>query len=364
MKNIIKICILFSFFLTTSCLKEDDGIISIPPLTGATLTPEVGGASQPNQVWIDLSNPENGSITTHRTAWDLGFYTGDQFKVILNNSILMAADAIDSDNIDAVSESDFTNLINNLMPSAGFPVEYIDDVAGNYLEEGGTAIAEISSNDLENKVYLVKLGYETYQGTDIPPYSAYTIGDSRGYLKIRILRNDENSYKIQYAELNATTHEEFIVEKNNSHHFTFFSFDTENVVEIQPEKKNWDICFTIWNNEIEGFGTYTYSDFILNNTMDGVGSYQITTDPLTVETDYVNFTIDDVNETLFVYNDQRAIGATWRSTVSGTTSTPVVYADRFYVVKDPDGILYKLRFISMLDENNMRGYPKFEYSTL
>ena len=364
MKNILNLSVLFLLILTTSCLKEDEDSFTIPPLTGATLTPEVGGASQPNQVWIDLSNPENGSVATHRTAWDLGFYTGDQFKVILNNSILMAAGAIESTNIDAVSESDFTGLQNSLMPSAGFPVEYIDDVAGNYLEENGTAIDEISSTAEDNKVYLLKLGYETYQGTDIPPYSAYTIGDARGYLKIRILRNDENSYKIQYAELNASTHSEFIVEKSETHHFTFFSFDTEDVVTIQPEKKNWDLCFTIWNNEIEGFGTYTYSDFILNNTMDGVGSYQITTDPLTVEADYSNFSMEDVDESLFVYNDQRAIGGTWRSTVNGTTSTPVVHADRFYILKDPDGITYKLRFISMLDENNMRGYPKFEYSPL
>lgn len=364
MKNIIKLSILLTIFFTSSCLKEDDGTISIPSLTGATLSPNVGGASQPNQVWIDLSDPENGTTTTHRNDWDLGFYTGDEFKVILNNSELMAAGSVDSYDIDAVSEADFSELLDLLLPPAGWSAEFIDAVNGNILDEGGTAIDEIRVNDAENKVYLLKLGYETYQGSDIPPYSTYTVGDARGFIKIRILRNDENSYKIQYAELNSDTHSEFIVEKTNTHHFNFFSFETESLVEIQPEKKNWDLCFTIFNNEIVGYGTYTYADFILHNTMDGVGVYQVTTDPLTAEADYAQFTLDNVDESLFVYNDQRTIGGNWRSTVSGTTSTPVVYADRFFILKDPDGILFKLRFISMLDENNMRGYPKFEYAPL
>lgn len=363
MKNIVKlssICLLFSL---VSCLKEDDGAIAIPPLEGGILAPEVGGATQPNQVWVDLSNPEN-SKTSLRTDWDLGFYSGEEFLVIINNSILMATASIESTDIDAVSQSDFSTLLNELSPAAGWSADFIDDVAGNYLEENGTAIDPISLNDSDNKVYLLKLGYDIYQGSNVPPFSVYSVGDARGYKKIRILRNDENSYKIQYADLNDTNHSEFIVEKSSSHHFSFFSFNTENLADIQPAKKNWDICFTIWNNEIEGFGTYTYADFIISNSMDGVGVYQVTTDPLTANDDYNNFTVDQVDETQFVYNDQRVIGSNWRSTVSGTTSTPVVYADRFFVLKDTDGILFKIRFLSMLDGNNMRGYPKFEFEPL
>ncbi len=363
MKNIIFKSILLSFlFLSVSCLKEDDGIIVIPPQEGIILTPDVGGASQPNQVWVDLSTQEES--VNKRTDWDLGFYGGAEFRVILNNSILMAAAPIESHNIDAVSEGDFSDLISTLTPPASWPEQYMDDVAGNYLNDG-TVIDEISENDAENKVYLVKLGYNTYpHNSDIPPYSTYTIGDSRGFKKIRVLRNDENSYKIQYADLNSTTHSEFIVEKEPEYNFSFFSFNTENLAQIQPEKNNWDICFTIWNNVIEGYGTYTYADFIISNTMSGVGSYEIVTDPSTLEDDYSNFSTDDVDASLFVYNDQRAIGANWRSTVSGTTSTPVVKADRFYVLRDAEGLLFKIRFLSMLDENNMRGYPQFEYEPL
>src|SRR5690606_39473351 len=68
---------------------------------------------------------------------------------------------LDSNNIDAVNENDFSELMNLLNPAAGWPAEYLDDVAGNYFQENGTAIDEISTTDQDNKVYLVKLGYET-----------------------------------------------------------------------------------------------------------------------------------------------------------------------------------------------------------
>src|SRR5690606_14526075 len=102
---------------------------------------------------------------------------------------------------------------NILMPAAGFSGDYIDNENGDYLNDG-TVIGEISEIEAENKVYLVKLGYELYEGSDVPANSAYTIGASRGFKKVRILRNDEHSYKIQFADLNDTEHSEFIVEKD------------------------------------------------------------------------------------------------------------------------------------------------------
>lgn len=347
-------------FFATSCLKEDDGIISVPPLEGTTMSPEVGGAAQPYQVWIDLSNQDQ--VQNHRNDWDLGFYSGDEFHVILNNSIMMAAGSIESTNIDAVNETNFTNLLSILSPGAGFPGDYIDDVNGDYVHNG-TAIKSISANAADNKVYLLKMGYKPYEGT-IPEYAAYTAGDSRGYKKIRILRNGENSYKIQYADLNATTHQEAIISKDSDYHYTFFSIENNQTIKIQPTKENWDFYFTVWNNVIEGHGTYIYPDFVINNKMSGVGSYYITTSPLTLEADFNSFSMAQVDESLFNYEDQRAIGGTWRSTVSGTTSTPIIQTDRFYVLKDAEGVYFKLRFLSMLNENNERGYPIFEYDPL
>lgn len=360
MKKYILSSILILSFLAASCLKEDDGPVAVTPV-GSVLAPEVGGAAQPNQVWVDLGSATMKS--TPRPAWDLGFYSGAEFRVILNNSTLMAAAPVDVTDIDQVNQSHFTQLMSILEIPAGFSEQYIDDPAGNYLNNG-TVINEVSANDAENKVYLVKLGYDTYTGNDIPANTTYTIGNSRGFIKVRILRNDNNSYKIQYAELNSTTHFEYIVEKNPDYHFSFFSFKTDGLADVQPEKKNWDICFTVWNNVIEDYGTYTYADFIISNTLSGVGVYQVNSTAQNLDLDFNNFTAENVDENLFVTNDQRALGSSWRTTVSGTSSDPVVYGDRFYVIKDADGYLFKLRFISMLGPDNERGHPQFEYEPL
>jgi len=371
MKKILFAFSISSLFFTTSCLHEDDGAIQIPPLSGTLMSPDMGGANQRYQVWIDLSAPvpmegeeDQRQKKNLRTAWDLAFYNGDEFRVILNYSIFMTAGSINSTNIDEVNEADFAMLLETFSPGAGIPPQYIDNIKGDYFTPNGTAIKEISANDAENKVYLVKLGYDYYHGNDIPPYNVYTSGDFRGYKKVRILRHGEDGYLIQYADLNSTSHQEFIIHKNPEYHFTFFSMVNESTVEIQPKKNNWDICFTVWNNVIEGYGTYIYPDFVLSNRLSGVGVYGIITDATNLEMAFNNFTLADVNEALFKYDDQRVIGSDWRSTVNGTSSSPIVHPDRFYVIKDPNGQMFKLRFLSMLGPNNERGFPKFEYDPL
>ena len=359
-KSILYLVLIAISFAHSACLSEEDAAISISPLTGVLASPNVGGPSQPNQVWIDLSTQAHQ--VNQRTEWDLGFYAGDEFRVILNYSIMMAAGSINSTDIDAVNSSDFESLKNEMSSIAGLSPTFIDNVKGDYLNDG-TVIQEISAVDAENKVYLLKLGYNLYQG-EIPMYTTNVTGTSRGYKKIRILRNDANSYKIQYADLNDTSHQEFIVQKDSDFHFSFFSFETENVVSIQPLKQEWDICFTVFNNVIPVLGTYIFSDFVLSNTLSNVASYEVIGDPLSIENQYNQFSISSVNPSLFIENDQTSIGANWRVTVDGTVSMPVINSDRFYVIRDSEGVFYKLRFISMLNESNQRGYPLFEYEAL
>lgn len=347
-------------FLNLACLKEDDVMIDIPNLEGNIISPDLGGPNQANQVWVDLSTQETHSNL--RSDWDLGFYTGEQFRVILNYSTIMAAAKTQSNDINAVTQNDFQSIINDISASAPLLPSYIDNIYGDYFNNG-TAIDEISPIDEENKVYLLKLGYEPFYGS-IAPYATNPTGEFRGYRKIRILKNDENSYKIQFANLNDTDYQEVIVHKDSNYHFTFFSFKDLDTHIIQPPKNDWDLCFTIFNNVIPELGTYIFSDFVLNNSLSNVVAYEIIGNPLTLENEYSSFKASNVNHSLFIENDQTSIGGKWRETVSGTVSTPKIHGDRFYVIKDSEGRLYKLRFISMLNENNERGYPVFIYEEL
>lgn len=326
---------------------------------GTALAAAVGGAMQPNQVFIDLSS---GKMTTAvRTSWDLGFYSGTDFRVVLNNSVKMAAKKLETTNIDEVQVSDDTMIISNGEGS----LNQIDDVRGDISK---TAIAEVSATDAENKVYLINMGSNPATVAPALGKEAAATGTSRGWMKIRVLRSGSD-YKVQYAAIDATTHDEIVISKNAAYNFTFFSLLDKKTVSVEPQKAQWDITFTTFTNET-AFGPgvfvpYFFPDVALSNLKGDAKSYQV----LTTEFTYDNFTLANIDNSKFI-EDQRNIGSNWRSTVGGTDANgnPVsgfaVKTDRFFVVKDPAGNVYKLKFTGGLSDAGERGFPKFQYSLL
>ena len=221
-----------------------------------------------------------------------------------------------------------------------------------------TAIAEVSDTDANNNVYLLNLGFEI--GTEKPATGSVAVsGDARGWKKIRILKSG-NNYVLQYADLDASTHKEVIISKDADYNFSFFSFNTETEVIVEPEKSNWDLNFTVFTNEIVGFGSYGFSDYVVNNTKASAQVYMIDTDvdALTYDT----FTKEDVINSNFT-NDQRSIGSSWRNG-GGPGTLPSLKDNVFYVVNDTDGNLYKLQFLALTDADGERGHPEFVYSLL
>ncbi|PZU80202.1 MAG: hypothetical protein DI529_16810 [Chryseobacterium sp.] len=361
MKKLFIYISIVSGFLFQSCINDNEDPVSVSPVQGSIINPAVGGAAEPNQVWFDLSS---GKETMNiRTDWDLGFYNGSQFKVIINNSIMMAAGAIPNvTNIDSVKESDVTSLKEKVQVANFDPANetYIDTVTGEYIT-GHTAISEIVINDSENAVYLVNMGKDIYQGA-ISTGSVATGGDSRGWMKIQIVRNGAG-YKVKYANISDTTHKEYNITKNSDYNFNFFSLKNEKELLIQPEKHSWDLCFTVFTNTIAGAGTYIYADFVLSNLLGGVAAYEVkVTAPTTGVEAYNNFKAADVDVSKFVTNDHRAIGANWRNPVG--TNGLETYGDRFYVVRDAEGYYFKIRFTRMTNTDGVRGYPQFEYQPL
>ena len=145
------------------------------------------------------------------------------------------------------------------------------------------------------------------------------------------------------------------LQKKPDYNFTFFSLATQNVVNVEPQKNLWDLCFTVFTNEIQGSGSYGYSDFVLNNLKAGVKGYRVA---VTSAVNFGNFAMTNVVESNFI-DDQRVIGAEWRDVFTGSA-----YTDRFYVIKDADGNYYKVRMLEFLNEGGVRGYPKFEYKLI
>ncbi|CAC9976328.1 HmuY family protein [Flavobacterium panici] len=324
---------------------------------GSALSPEVGGSLEPNQVYVDLSS---GTMTkVVRTSWDLGFYSGDKFRVVLNSSLKMAAKLLPTSNIDEVQVADESMIISQGQGNA----TQIDDPTGDFTKT--TAIAEVSATDSENKVYLINMGSNPSTTTPASGSEGSAGGTSRGWKKIRVLKSG-NDYKVQYADIAATTHSEVIVSKNAAFNFTFFSLLDKKTVDVEPQKAQWDLNFTTFTNIIPGATPtpYYYPDFVLSNLKGGAKAYQVLTTAFT----YDAFTLANVDNAKFT-EDQRNIGSNWRSTSAvGADGIPVsqfvLKTDRFFVVKDPAGNIYKLKFTGGASATGERGFPKFQYAIL
>ena len=347
----------------TNCSSDDDNNLPSEPIEvvieGAEVAPTVGGPNQQNQVYVDLST--NTMTSVQRDSWDLGFYSGSDFKVVINGSIYMAAGQLTATDIDAVSSSD--QEVQDLQPQVAVGTfdanntVFVDAPNGDL---SGTAFAEISATDANNHVYLVNLGNEV--GTATASTGSVEIsGDARGWKKVRVLQDGSN-YILQYADLDDTTHQEVTISKDASYNFSFFSFNSNSTVNIEPEKTEWDLNFTVFTNEIPGYGSYGYSDYVVNNTLEDATVYMIDTEVET-ELSYDNFTLADVDATLFSNADRRSIGSSWRNG-GGPGTLPSLKDNVFYIVNDTDGNLYKLKFLALTNDNGERGYPKFVYSLL
>jgi hypothetical protein len=316
---------------------------------GGTFLPNVGGGNEPNQVYIDLSS--NKETVVKRDAWDLGFYGGDEFRVALNGSLYMATSALTTTDINSVNSASVAAL-KPLIAVGTFNPEneaYVDAPDGNILK---IAMAEVSEDNSKNPVYLLNLGVGI--GTTEPNIGSVAIaGDLRGWKKIRVLRNG-NGYKLQYADLDATTYNEVFIEKEANFNFSFFSFNTEEIVNIEPQKEQWDICFTVFTNIIEDAGSYGFSDFVIHNRKGGVTSYELIDKSIS----YQNFSLNDVDD-LLLQESQIVIGSNWRSVFDGTAN-----ANTYYILKDIHHNYYKIQFLDLVNENGERGYPRFEYTLL
>jgi len=316
---------------------------------GSTLTlngivgTELGSAAR-NGFYIDLSN--NKATAVNRTSWDFGFYAGSQFRVILNNTTSASAKALDKTDLKTVVAAD-------TVPASDWTVgaydakewALLDDVTGDITK---TVIAEVSATDADNKVYIVNRG----TGGSIP---------ARPWLKIRVLRKSDG-YTLQYARITDTDFKTIDIAKDSQYNFVYVSVDGNSAskVDVEPPKSEWDIK---WGYQLSQTALapgvmipYASSDFVTINYLAGVEAAEV----LTTTVSYDAFAESNIAGAEFK-KTYDVIGTNWR-TASPTAGASGVKTDRFYVVKDAAGNVYKLKFIRFhADDGGTRGKPEFEY---
>lgn len=341
----------------TSCKKNtDEPIIVVPPSDGSTLTlngligAEAGSAAG-NSVYVDFSKDKQTSVA--RTSWDLGFYSGADFRVILNNTTSAGAKVITKANasLATVGEADTLGLTLAVSQASPLPAHFafFDAIDANL---SNTVIPAISATATENKVIILNRG--TGGGSAV-----------KSWIKLKVTRNTSGGYTLQYGKIKETANFTTIdIPKDGNFNFKFVSLNNGAVVSVEPEKANWDLVWT-YSVYKTTFGSdlvpYNFSDLVFINKLAGVTATAVATSTKS----YATFGEADLSVVTFS-SARDVIGSNWRLTqpvtVNGITTPIGVKSDTFFLVKDGSGNVYKLKFNSFIsNDGGTRGKPVIEY---
>jgi len=300
-----------------------------------------GGSAAENVVFVDLSANKQNAIK--RMSWDLGFFNGDDFRVILNNTLPDAmATAIDKTDLSQVTAADTAGIVLTSTFTAA-DLAKGDDFGGDLSK---TVISAISTDPAANKVYILNRGEA----------AAHTDG-KRVWMKIRIIQKD-GGYQLQYAKIADPTFKTLDIPKEETHNFSYVTLDDGSHVNVEPAKNKWDFQWGVGAYYTGNEGStiyYPFSDLVFINNRDGVQAAEVKSDAVKYEA----FTAANISGLSF--SGQRdVIGANWRA----TTGTSIgVFTDRYFIIKDPIGNYYKLRFNNFTSQDGgTRGYPNIEYA--
>lgn len=350
-KKIMLVAALLTGFV--ACKKDKDPVIIIPPSGGAEKVTFNGiagtedGATAGNSVYLDLSGDKTSAVL--RAGWDLGFYSGSDFRVILNNTTSAGAKVLAKYDLASVTAADtfgLTLAVSQMDPQST-DLAFFDDINGDLNK---TVIPAVSATDASNPVIILNRG----TGGNIA---------ARPWVKLRVLRKG-TGYTLQYAGILETIFKTIDIPKNSDFNFQFMSLEN-GIVNVEPEKTKWDI---VWSYSVfetnfgDGQVPYNFSDLIAVNYLAGVEvKVKTYADAATATAAYTAFNKDSL-ATNTVVAGRWTIGSGWRSTMPATG----VKQGRFYIIKDANGNYYKFKALAMgvNSDGGTRGKPDFKYTLI
>jgi len=314
--------------LVISCFEEDE---RVPPYPGEVIT--VYDNIEFFQSYFDF---ETGEIVSSQPAdlWALGFECSDSGWHILTNSganwfIWNSGQT----NIDAS-----LSYPENELWAFDIQSTYPDSTAvGNWL----TIVGE--DKEYTNNVYVLGR-YHLGSYTDMRRIQFIEVSDS--YYRLIIKKN--------------VVPDTIVIQKDKEKNFTYYSFETDEQLNLEPGKFNYDLMFGPYYDIVTEFNItqpYLVRGVLLNSTLtlgvlDSINAY-----------DAVTYAKLDTN----ILSSQRdVIGFQWKDVNVNTSTGSAVYTVKpnyTYIVKTSDNNYYKLRFLSF----NLEGYsghPRFEFKKL
>ncbi|MET1054057.1 MAG: HmuY family protein [Pedobacter sp.] len=348
-KYAIAIVFCFMLFAWLGCKKDSTTFHYLESSLGDTVTLSgVSGRERADSayksVFLDFSTAVQSSAL--RSSWDLGFYCGSEFRVIINHAVGATAAVLDKSNLNDVTIADTVALVSKFnldVDTAGdiSTVDPVDADSAAYL--AGTVIPEIPAAASSSRVILLNRGTATNLGR-------------RNWIKMKITRAN-SGYTVTWGNIEDTAepYNTFTMTKDASYTFRYRSF-TSGVVTYEPAKTLWDIAWGLTTYKDVSTGTTKarpVPDFMMINFINGVKAAEV---KVTETTTFDNFSEAQLAGITFSgYRD--VIGVNWRNLTLSSTGALSINTDRFYLVQDKTGNVYKVSFAG----GGSRGYPVVWY---
>lgn len=329
MKYIFYLNLILIILFLNACFEDDEKIIPI-----FIEEVEIPYSMYEYQTYFNIA--EQSVVSHHNYSdWDLGFESSkDGSHIILNYARFMYAGN--------TFETDFYSVKSNIANKMFF-----DNSSGNLDSTVIKDWAEFS--DPQNPVYSGNV-YIIDRGKN-------ELGEEFGLKKIIFEKLESDTFYVHYANLDNTNEHFLKVPKDSTVNFTLFSFEGEGqFITSEPDKETWDICFTKYSTIIpDDYGTPT--DYLVRGVL--LNPYK----NIEVAVDTINYFYEIQPEMIINYNysnHRDAIGYEWK-----------VYSDVYeildynsYILKNINGLNYKLRFTSFYNDKGEKGFPAFELMEL
>ena len=260
-----------------------------------------------------------------RPSWDLAFEAApDGYHVLLNNAKIMAAYRTGRTDLSAAVADDTAGRLKRDSPTGSLD---------------STAVGDWRTG---NPVYIIDRGSDG--------------SGSLGLMKVQVLSADDHQYSVRFSAMNGSNEHEVTIPKDDNYNFIFLSLTDGSLVSVEPPKADWDIVFTPYTHIYYDMDNlpYTVTGCLLNHY--NTAAAKDTTH------DFTAITYDNISGYTFS-TDINTIGFDWK-TYSFTTSTYTTDVKKNYIIRDSEGIYYKLHFIDFLNASGEKGNPKWEYQRL
>ena len=312
--------------LLTSCLQKELPVT--PHEAGDVLVAGVDmDPLYKYQIYYDLkTNTVVGK--NEKTIWDLGFEaTAEGYHVVLNSARAMYVMPTMATNFEAVTFAD----------TAGFAANRRWDSPSGSMDS--TAVGDWRA---KKTVYIIDRGFDP-------------MGKHQGWAKLQLTSVTDSSFNIAFANLADGIATHLSVKKDSLYNLSFVSLTTNQQLMVEPPKQSWDLVFTQYTFVF--YGQIPVTPYLVTGCL--LNRYN-TTAYLDTVSDFTSLGFASVNQDLFVPN-MGAIGYDWKA-YNGVSYA--IKTKNKYLIRDADGIVYKLRFTGFYNAQGVKGSPQLEYQRL